>query len=120
MTQTILLVDDNEANMILLHELLEFEYDVIPAMDGEFALQCACEDHPDLILLDLVMPGIDGLEICKRLKSDPNTASIPVVFLTGMTDNETLEKVYAIGASDLICKPIDPESLFSCIRKHIA
>ncbi len=120
MTPTILLVDDNEANMMLLHELLEFEYDVIPALEGEFALQVAAEDRPNLILLDLIMPGMDGFEVCKRLKENPHTSAIPVVFLTGMTDDETLEKAYDLGASDFIYKPIDPEKLFTCIRKHIA
>ena len=120
MNKTILLVDDNETNMMIMHELLEFDYDVIPALEGKFALQCAQEDKPDLILLDLIMPGMDGFEVCSHLKANPETASIPVVFLTGMTDEEILEKAYELGASDFVYKPIDPEKLFSCIKKHIA
>jgi CheY-like chemotaxis protein len=103
----ILVVDDVEANIDILVDALEEDYDVSVAMDGESALEAIGEDKPDLILLDIMMPGIDGYEVCKRIKQDPETEHIHIIFVTGV--GETLQKSlgYQLGCSDYMTKPFD-------------
>ena len=89
----ILVVDDSYTNLLIISDLLKYSgFDVAIASDGESALQQVECKPPDLILLDLVMPGIDGFEICKRLKSNPSTSDIPVIFMTGMADTDSKVK----------------------------
>lgn len=106
---SILVVDDTETNIDILMETLEDEYDIRVALDGEAALENVAEDKPDLILLDIMMPGMDGYEVCRRLKDDPFTHDIPVIFLTAMTEEQNEAKGLALGAVDYVTKPFSPE-----------
>lgn len=105
----ILVVDDTEANIDILLETLGDDYDIRVALDGESALEDVAEDKPDLILLDIIMPGMDGYEVCRRLKDDPFTHDIPVIFLTAMTEEQNEAKGLALGAVDYVTKPFSPE-----------
>ncbi len=117
--KTILIVDDTSSNIDILVELLDEKYDVIPALDGEFALEVANEDKPDLILLDIMMPDMDGFEVCTRLKADENTKDIPVIFITANTDEESIENAYDIGGTDYVTKPFRPKELLSRVKKEL-
>lgn len=88
-------------------------------LDGEDALEMAVEEIPDLILLDIMMPGMDGFTVCEKLKSAPETKSIPVVFMTGKTDKEDKNKGLALGAIDYIFKPFDIEDIRVRITHHL-
>ncbi len=104
--KTILIVDDTELNINTLMDLLDDKYDILAALDGESALEIVDdEDNIDLILLDIMMPGIDGFEVCRRLKSNPNTKDIPIIFITSKTDDDSIEKAYEVGGVDYISKP---------------
>ena len=103
----VLIVDDTEANVDILVDALGDEYDVAVAMDGESALEIVADDKPDLILLDIMMPGMSGFEVCEKLKADDGTRDIPVMFLTGKTDTADKVKAMAMGAVDFITKPIN-------------
>jgi len=104
---TVLVVDDTEANVDLMVSLLGREYDVAVAMDGETALETAMSEPPDLILLDIVMPGMNGYEVCERLKANETTKDIPVMFLSANIEEPDREKALALGAVDFIAKPVD-------------
>jgi len=95
--RNVLVVDDAEANIDILVEALGSEYEVSVAMDGESALESVESELPDIILLDIMMPGMDGYEVCQRLKSDTKTAGIPIVFLTAMTDDENRARGIELG-----------------------
>src|SRR6056297_2061397 len=101
----ILIVDDIKANINLLSLKLKADYDISAAYDGESALKQAAEDLPDLILLDIKMPGIDGYEVCRRLKADKNTENIPIIFVTSKDDEVDETKGLELGAVDYIRKP---------------
>jgi diguanylate cyclase (GGDEF)-like protein len=109
--ETILIVDDIETNIDILNEILGYDYDIMVALDGKSALKLAQEYHPDLILLDIMMPEMDGYEVCKALKANPYTANIPVIFNTARTDEDSIEKAYTIGGIDYICKPFKPKEI---------
>ncbi len=118
---TILVVDDTPENLTLMSTLLKDDYKVKVANGGEKALKIAASDSPpDLILLDIMMPGMDGYEVCRRLKSDPSTADIPVIFLTAKSDMEDEQKGLALGAVDYIIKPISPPIVMARIKNHLA
>jgi CheY-like chemotaxis protein len=95
--ETILVVDDIETNVDILNTILGYDYDIMVALDGKSALQLAQDYHPDLILLDIMMPNMDGYEVCSQLKSNPQTANIPVIFNTARTDEDSIEKAYSVG-----------------------
>lgn len=114
---TVLVVDDTEANIDILVEALADTYDVAVAMDGESALEVVVESPPDLILLDVMMPGLDGYEVCRRLKADATTSDIPIVFLSGHTDEGEKKRGLALGAADFLSKPIDPIKLDAVLRR---
>ncbi len=116
---TILIVDDAETNIDILVDILGEEYDIAVAMDGESALEAVEDDQPDLILLDIMMPEIDGFEVCKRLKGNPETANIPVVFLSALTEAEEKHKGIALGAIDFITKPFEAYEIQSKVKKHL-
>ncbi len=118
-TSRILIVDDTEANVDLLVDTLGDEYNIAVAMDGETALEDAVENHPDLILLDIMMPGIDGYEVCRRLKDDPVTKHIVVIFLTAMTSQKDEVKGLAIGAVDYILKPFNPSLVKARVHNQL-
>jgi putative two-component system response regulator len=117
---TILVVDDTSENIAVLSSLLKGRYRTKIATNGEKALKLAfSDDPPDLILLDIMMPGIDGYEVCRRLKEDTKTAHIPVIFLTAKTGIEDEEKGFEIGAVDYITKPISPPIVLARVRTHL-
>src|SRR5205085_6500576 len=118
---TVLVVDDTPDNLVLMSGLLKDEFRVKVANSGERALKIAIsESPPDLILLDIMMPEMDGYEVCKRLKSYPQTRRIPVIFLTAMTEVEGETRGLAMGAVDYITKPISPPIVLARVRTHLA
>ena len=118
--QTILVVDDTPDNIALLSTLLKDRYKVRAANNGERALAIAAgQPRPDLILLDIMMPGMDGYEVCERLKVDPHTADIPVIFLTAKVQVEDEEFGLRLGAVDYITKPISPPIVLARVETHL-
>jgi len=115
----VLVVDDTEANIDILVEVLGDDYELMVAMDGEEALEMVLEEPPDLILLDIMMPGMDGFEVCEKLKTIPSTAQIPFVFLSGKSDKKDMDKGMQLGALDYIIKPFDPTDVQDRVRKHL-
>ena len=118
--ETILIVDDTETNIDILSNVLEDSYDVSVAMDGESALEIVRTDPPDLILLDIMMPGMDGYEVCRQLKADEKTKDIPVIFVTAMGEIEDETKGFELGALDYITKPIRPPVVRSRVRSILS
>ena len=116
---TILVVDDTETNIDILVDTLGDDYDVTVAMDGEGALESVAEELPDLILLDIMMPGMDGYEVCSRLKQDPKAREIPIIFVTAMTDAGDEQKGLDLGAVDYITKPFQPALIKARVRNHL-
>jgi putative two-component system response regulator len=115
--QRILVVDDNPENIFLTRELLSSRgYEVLTANSAELAQQVIHQQQPDLVLLDVVMPGKSGYELCRELKEDPFTRLIPVVMITGLTDREDKIRGIEAGADDFLNKPIFPEELFARVR----
>jgi DNA-binding response OmpR family regulator len=116
----ILAVDDVPANLDVLFQTLEaLACEVLVARDGESALQLAARAHPELILLDVMMPGIDGYETCRRLKADPALRQIPVLFLTAREDVEGVVEGFAAGGLDYILKPFRGQEVVARIRTHL-
>ena len=118
--KTLLIVDDMETNVETLMGLLEDQYDIIATLDGNEALEIVREEHVDMILLDIMMPGIDGFEVCRRLKADERTAKIPIIFITAKTDEDSIEEAYLLGGVDYITKPFKAREILSRIRNHLA
>jgi len=117
----ILVVDDTPANLGLLVDHLEARgYEVLVALGGEEALQRLRYAQPDLILLDVMMPGMDGFETCRRLKADIQTRDIPVIFMTALTDVDSKVTAFAAGGVDYVAKPFQIEELVARVRTHIA
>ncbi|HEY0600297.1 PleD family two-component system response regulator [Brevundimonas sp.] len=120
MTARILVVDDVEPNVRLLEAKLTLEYyEVLTAMDGAGALEIAAAERPDIILLDVMMPGMDGFETCRRLKADPVTRHIPVVLVTALDGREDKIKGLGVGADDFVTKPIDDVILFARVKSLV-
>jgi len=118
--KTILAVDDSADSLALLSSLLKSVYRVKVAISGEAAIDAATSGgRPDLILLDVVMPGMDGYEVCARLKGDPSTRDIPVIFLTARTNASDEEKGLRLGAVDYIVKPFSPSIVLARIATHL-
>lgn len=119
--KTILIVDDQPLNVNILGEILRTEYRVTVALNGEQALRLVkSTPQTDLILLDIMMPDIDGFEVCRRLKADASTREIPVIFVTAMTDEVDESMGFKLGAVDYITKPISPPLVQARIRTHLA
>ena len=117
MSARILVVDDIETNRRLLEARLSAEYfEVIEAEDGHKAIEAARTQSPDLILLDVMMPGIDGFETCRRLKADPNLRHIPVVMVTALDQRQDRIKGLEVGADEFLTKPVDDVALFARVR----
>lgn len=117
---TILIVDDNPRNLKLVGILLcDSNYNFYMADDGQSALEVVEKTLPDLILMDVMMPEMDGYEACKRLKANPKFADIPVIFLTAKVDSEDLVKGFAMGGVDYIKKPFGKEELMSRVKNHL-
>jgi putative two-component system response regulator len=118
---TILVVDDVSDNVELLGSILKGRYRVKAAIEGRKAIEIALgDDPPDLILLDIVMPAVDGYEVCARLKDNPRAAEIPVIFLTAKADAADEEKGLALGAVDYIAKPISPAIVLARVATHLS
>ena len=116
----VLIVDDVPDNLSLLHDALdESGYTVLVATSGEAALQRAAQALPDIVLLDAVMPGIDGFEVARRLKARPDTAHIPIVFMTGLTETEHVVAAFQAGGVDYVTKPIRPREVLARIAVHM-
>lgn len=115
----VMIVDDTESNIDLLVETLNHDYAVSVAMDGASALEFAAESLPDLILLDIMMPGMDGYEVIRRLKADPATRAIPVIFCTVLNEDEDERKGLELGAIDYICKPFSPPIVKARVKNHL-
>ncbi len=117
---TLLIVDDIPANVSVLFDFLTTcGFKVLVAQDGESALQKAQYALPNLILLDVMMPGIDGFETCQRLKSNPKTQDIPVIFMTALADTENKVKGFGLGAVDYVTKPIQQEEVLARVNTHL-
>jgi len=118
--QSILIVDDTPDNLTLMTGLLKDTYRTKVANNGERALKIASTlPYPDLILLDIMMPGMDGYEVCQRLKADPATAAIPVIFLTAKTEVEDEQRGFDVGGVDYITKPISPPIVLARVKTHL-
>ena len=116
----VLLVDDNAINLQLLHQTLEGQgYRLLSATSGEGALRIAQKAKPDLILLDIMMPGIDGYETCTRLKADESTQNIVIIFLTALQATEDKVRGLSLGAVDFITKPFDPDEVVARVRRQL-
>ncbi len=115
----VLVVDDTPENLSLMSALLRGEYTVRVANGGERALRLASESPPDLILLDVMMPEIDGYEVLRRLKENPATREIPVIFLTARTDADDERRGLELGAVDYVTKPISPAIVMARVRTHL-
>lgn len=115
----VLVVDDTGANVDVLVEALGDDHEISVAMDGPSALEAVSETLPDLILLDVMMPEMDGYTVCERLKADPHTASIPIIFLTALTDERDERKGLQLGAVDYITKPFNPDLVKARVRNHL-
>ncbi len=119
-SDVVLVVDDVPDNLSLLHDALdEAGYTVLVATSGETALQRAAQAVPDVVLLDAVMPGMDGFEVARRLKADPDTAHIPVIFMTGLTDTEHVMAAFGAGGVDYVTKPIRPQEVLARMSVHM-
>lgn len=117
----ILIVDDMTSNIQVLANALQEDYRIKVATSGERALQIAqSESPPDLILLDIMMPGLDGYQVCKQLKSDPKTSGIPIIFVTALTEVSDEEKGLNLGAVDYITKPFHLPIVKARVRNHMS
>src|SRR2546429_6144659 len=113
----VLIADDNEANRDILARRLEAHgYNLVMAADGEEALACAREKLPDLILLDIMMPKMDGLEVCRQLKADKSLPFIPIILVTARADTKDIVAGLDIGADEYLTKPVDQAALMARVR----
>jgi adenylate cyclase len=116
----IVIVDDKPTNLGVLFDFLtDSGFKVLVAQDGESAIQKVEYAHPDLILLDIMMPGIDGFETCRRLKANPSTCDIPVIFMTALSDTEDKLKGFSLGAVDYVTKPVQQEEVRARVTTHL-
>ncbi|BAZ41211.1 response regulator receiver signal transduction histidine kinase [Calothrix sp. NIES-4101] len=117
---TLLIVDDNQNNLkVLCDAIADFGWEILVATDGESAIEQAEYAQPDLILLDVMMPGMDGFETCEKLKSNPITDKIPIIFMTALSDSFDKVKGFSIGAVDYITKPFYTEEVIARINVHL-
>ena len=119
-SDVVLIVDDVPDNLAVLHDALdESGYTVLVATHGEAALQRAAQALPDIVLLDAMMPGMDGFEVARRLKAAPATAHIPIIFMTGLTETEHLVAALEAGGIDYVTKPIKPREVMARMGVHL-
>ena len=116
---TIMVVDDAPENLMIVESILEKYYSLKLFSGSKEALDYAFGHPPDLILLDIMMPDIDGLEACRRLKADPKLADVPVIFITSKNEDEYEEQGFSVGASDFIHKPINAPILLARVNTHL-
>ena len=116
----ILIVDDEKFNIKVLTEFLQNDYRIMVAKTGEQALKAVkSQTPPDLVLLDIIMPEMDGYEICKRIKTDPKSKHIPVIFVTAVSEAMDAAKGFELGAVDYITKPFNPVTVKARVNTHI-
>jgi two-component system alkaline phosphatase synthesis response regulator PhoP len=115
----ILLVDDAATILMIERIILGKSYVLVTATDGEEALAAAAREKPDLIILDIVMPKMDGFEVCRRIRSDDNTKSIPIIMVTTKGDSDNVGKAFQSGCNDYVTKPISSAELLSKVRLHL-
>ena len=113
----LLVVDDEPANLQVLRHILQEDYRLLFAKDGAKALELAAREKPELILLDVMMPGMTGYQVCALLKATPATSAIPVIFVTALADVEDEAQGFAVGAVDYITKPVSPAIVKARVRK---
>jgi diguanylate cyclase (GGDEF)-like protein len=118
--QKILIVDDTPANIQILNEVLQGTYDIFFATNGPDGIRIAQRELPDLILLDIMMPEMDGYEVCSKIKTDQLTRQIPVIFITAMSNAEDEAKGLELGAIDYITKPLSPPIVNARVKNHLA
>lgn len=117
---TVLAVDDTPENLDVVKGILTPEYIVKAAISGPMALKIVEKQPPDLILLDIMMPEMSGYDVCEKLKSNPDTKDIPVIFLTAMNQTADESSGFELGASDYITKPVNPPILDARVKTHLA
>ena len=116
----ILIVDDMPDNLSLLMQMLtEHGYRVRPVLNGKLALQVVQNSLPDLILLDILMPGIDGYEVCRRLKAEEHTRDIPIIFISALDDTMDKVKAFELGGVDYITKPFQEKEVLARVKTHL-
>lgn len=120
MKNTILIVDDTIENIDVLNAILQDTYDIKAATNGKTALKIAEKMRPDIILLDIMMPEMDGYEVCRKLKANPLTSHIPVIFVTAMSDEQNEAKGFQVGAVDYVTKPISSVIVKARLKTHLA
>jgi CheY-like chemotaxis protein len=118
--QTILIVDDETVNIKILHEILQKDYQVIFSTNGKQAIDLAVSKKPDLIILDIIMPEMDGYSVCKALKQNPETKDILIIFITVKDHSDDETKGFELGAVDYIAKPINPSVVKARVRTHLS
>ncbi len=118
-TKTVLLVDDEPANVRILAEVLKGDYHLVFATSGARAIELASASPVDLVLLDVQMPGLDGIEVCRRLKADPKTQGIPVIFVTALGEVDDETRGFDAGGVDYITKPISPPVVKARVKTHV-
>ncbi len=118
--QTVLVVDDTPENLDLMKAILAPHYKVKVAISGESALKLLAASAPDIILLDVMMPGLDGYEVCRRIKADPARRHVPVVLVTAIAEAMDDGKGFAAGACDYITKPVSGPVVLTRVRTHLA
>lgn len=115
----ILIVDDSETALMLHRIILQRGYDIVTAKDGRQALAVASAERPDLILLDMVMPLMDGLDACRRLRADGETRQTPIVMVTSRGELDRMEEAFRSGCSDYVLKPVRSVELLDKVKDHI-
>lgn len=115
----ILIVDDSPTVLILEEMILRWRYEVLKATSGAQALRVAADKHPDLILLDIVMPDIDGLETCRLFRTLEPTKATPIIMVTTRGETDVVEAAYAHGATDYVMKPFNQKELLEKIQRHV-
>jgi len=117
--KTLLAVDDETINIDILLDLLGDKYDLIPVLSGEKALEILEKIDVDLILLDIMLPDMDGYQVCNELKNNEKTKNIPIIFITSNTDGNSIKEAYEVGGLDYVTKPFKPEELLARVNTHL-
>ena len=118
--KTVLVADDDPVILRLIQVNLELEgYNVLTANNGQEAVDQAAESHPDLVILDIMMPRLDGYQACETLKSNAETNGIPVIFLSAKAQQSDIEKGKSFGVADYLTKPFDPSELLEVVERHV-
>jgi diguanylate cyclase (GGDEF)-like protein len=118
-TATVLIIDDDVTSIAILAQLLRAEFDVVFATSGAQAIELIPQTYPDLILLDVMMPDMDGYALCAQLKGDLATAGIPIIFITGLLESEAESRGLELGAADFVVKPFNPSVVRARVRNNV-